>query len=338
MILRCRWPKISLFTSALLNIHSFKYCTLRDPVAPRAISVISVAIFLSIAIAPISAFADAGLQLNPLKYEDKITTDTVRRGYIDVANPGDSTVKVETSVRGFRQIDLDGNLAFFDDRALTAGIIPDLGTFDLGPRDAIRMYFSVAPKKLPRGAIYGAIFFRTVPEQGQSDNSYLTASANLGTLVILQNGAADKPTSQIVNVNFPFLQLGSVLSGQASVLNTSGQSAAPFNAALKAKISPFGQSISVASGLVMPGTTRIFRISRNGSYFGLLPVTLRDTVTGASTTTWIFACTGYFPYLLTVLLVLTILAWILIRIMTRRRLQKPLRKMSMRDIKPLRKP
>lgn len=338
MKVQCKWPDISSLVSLVLGHRTFRYGFLRSSILPRTISAIGIGMLLIGLVLPQAAHADAGLQLNPLKYEDKITTETVRRGYIDVANPGDSSVTVQTSVKGFRQIDLDGNLAFFDDGALTAGIIPDLGSFNLGPRDAIRMYFSVAPKKLPRGAIYAAIFFRTVPAQGQTTNSYLTASANLGTLVILQNGAADKPTSQITKVNFPFLQFGSKLSGQASVLNTSGQSAAPYNTSLKAKISPLGKSVSVATGLVTPGTTRTFKISRDGSYFGLLPVSVSDATTGAKFTTWVFAVTGISPYVLVALLVALFIIFISLRWKQKRKRKKPLAKTSMRDIKPLRKP
>lgn len=287
---------------------------------------------------PLPAHADAGLQLNPLKYEDKITGDTVHRGYIDIANPADTSVTVQTSVRGFRQVDLDGNLAFYDDATLSAGIIPDLPSFELSARDAIRMYFSVVPTKLSHGAIYAAIFFRTIPTNGPSDTSYLTASANLGTLLILQNGRANAPSGKISSWNLPYFQFGSGIGGIATLLNTSSQEASPLTAELESKVGWIGTPAKVASGLVTPGTSRNFHIFRTGSYIGILPVQLRDTNTGASATGWTLVCTGWYRFVLPILIV-TILFFVGQRYLHRRRRKKKTRKQAIvRDIKPLSKP
>jgi len=112
----------------------------------------------------IPAEADVpGLQVNPLQYEDTLTSGSVRLGYIEVSNPSDTTITLESRVQGFRQKDNAGRLSFFDDPQISDGIKVDLAKFDLGSHEAIRVAFSVDPTKLPKGGVYAVIFFRTLP-------------------------------------------------------------------------------------------------------------------------------------------------------------------------------
>lgn len=126
-----------------------------------------------------------GLQITPLQYEDTLGT-TVKNGFIDVANPTDTTIIVDASIRGFDQTGTAGNLRFFDDANLTAAIKLDLTSFELGPREAVRVLFSVNPAKLAKGGVYAAIFFQTRPQEGSSESSYVAQSANVGTLLLLK--------------------------------------------------------------------------------------------------------------------------------------------------------
>src|SRR5476651_2681983 len=79
-----------------------------------------------------SARADVpGLQIAPLQYEDTLHAGQVKNGYVDVSNPGDSSVDITSSVKGFSQIDAQGNLKFFDDADLTNAITVGLSDFTL---------------------------------------------------------------------------------------------------------------------------------------------------------------------------------------------------------------
>ena len=249
-----------------------------------------------------AANAEAGLQLNPLKYEDQLTAGVPRSGFVDVANPSDVTVTIQTSVQGFRQADLAGDLEFFNDPVLSAGITPGLDTFDLGPRESIRVAFTVDPDKLPKGGVYAAIFFRTLPPAAQSDKSFINDSANVGTLLLLQNGNSNAHVGHITSLKTPFWQFGNGLTGSLTYQNTNRNTdAIAFNPNLSSKVLPWGKATKLTGPYILPSSTRAFGLSRPGSYIGLLPVTVTDTDSGIATTSWVFAITGW--YIVAVLII-----------------------------------
>ncbi len=263
---------------------------------------------LGLLLMPGTARADAGLQLNPLRYDDVLSTDVVKNGYIDVSNPSDTTITVSAKVRGFKQADLDGNLVFFDDAQLTAGIIPGLTTFNLGPREAIRVVFSVDPKQIPRGGVYAAIFFQTVPAVTTGTTTFINETTNVGTLLMLQNGGSGVKTGQIASFSLPFLQTGAGLDGQVVYRNTNRNTGGvAFTPTLTSNVLPWGQGATLTGPFIMPSSARQFDFKRPGSYFGLLPVTLHDQQGGAAVTRWVFACTGWYQWLLLVLVIALVL-------------------------------
>jgi hypothetical protein len=252
----------------------------------------------SLLMAPAALFSGSAeaavpsLQVNPLEYQSTITGTDVRNGYVDVSNPTDTTINIQASVQGFRQDDLAGDLAFFQDSQVQQGIVLGLNQFTLGPRDAIRVTFSVDPTRLPKGGVYAAIFFRTVPPNQSSSSSFITESANIGTLLLLQNGPG-KAVGSITKLTLPFWQFGAGLTGQGRYMNTNN-TAVPiaFSPKLTSHIWPWGKGAQFTGPLVLPGSTRQFSLTRSGSYFGLLPVSLTDQTTGQVVTSWVFACTG----------------------------------------------
>lgn len=253
---------------------------------------------------PSLAQADApGLQIRPLQYEDKLVPGHVKTGFIEVANPGDSVLSIHSSVRGFRQTGTDGSLEFFDDADLAAGIKVDLTDFVVGPREAIRVSFNVDPAKLPPGGIYAAIFFRTVSPVQAPQSSYVSQSANIGTLLELTNGPAGLNFGSITKVDLKFWQFGQGLMGSLNYKNTD-TSPQPhgFKPALTVQVLPWGFAPILRTGLVLPGTTRQFRIIRSGSYFGFLPVIVTDSDTHHTALKWIFACTGWWQWVMLVLI------------------------------------
>lgn len=270
---------------------------------PRHVALITMAVASFVA-AP--AWADtAGLQLNPLQYEDTLTTTAIKTGHIDVANPGDTSVAVVTHVKGFRQTDLEGHLAFFEDPKLTAGIQLGLSQFELGPHEAVRMVFNVDPTRLPRGGVYAAIFFQTTPIAGSSQQSYIVESANIGTLLMLNNGRPGQHVGGVTKLDAPWFQSGGELTGSLVYHNTD-QSHEPvgFRPTLGAQAVPWSKPHTFATGLLLPGSSRQFSFRLPGSYFGPLPLTVIDHDSGRPTTRWIFAFTGYYRYLIPLLVVM----------------------------------
>jgi hypothetical protein len=266
---------------------------------------------------PPAARADVpGLQVAPLQYEDTLHPGHVENGFIDVSNPGDAPIDIVSSVKGFRQTGTNGDLQFFDDPDLSAAITVGLDHFTLGPREAIRVVFSVDPAKLPQGGIYAAVFFRTQPPDQTSSRSYVAQSANVGTLLMLNNGASTTHYGQVTALKVPFWQFGYGLTGSLTYQNTD-HTARPvgFKPALETRVLlPWGKAPKLSTGLVLPGSTRTFALNRPGSYIGLLPVIVTDTDTHRTVVTWVFACTGLYGYLTLFLLVLlvTLEAWRLI--------------------------
>jgi hypothetical protein len=271
---------------------------------------------------PSAALANApGLQVSPLLYEDTLS-DKVKNGHIDVANPTDAQVIVDTSVRGFRQQGTDGDLSFYDDTDLAAAIKVDLHEFSLGPREAVRVQFAVDPSKLPQGGVYAAIFFQTKPSDQSSNSSYVAQSANVGTLLALRNGTSVAPSGHITSVHMPFWQFGNGLSGNATIANTGPASGGiAYHPGLTTQVFPWGHVTHQSAGLILPSSTRRFDIARSGSFLGLLPVKVADAATSSATTVWVFACTGWYAWgLIVILLALLIwgVAWRVRRVLRRR--------------------
>jgi hypothetical protein len=277
----------------------------------RALATAIIGMVLACSV-PGVALADAGLQINPLRYDDVMTGTTVKNGFIDVSNPSDTTVTIRTSVRGFKQADLAGDLAFFTDDALTAGIRPSLATFELGARESLRLVFSVDPSKLPQGGVYAAIFFTTIPPEGQSDVTYITETANVGTLLLLQNGGNNVKVGRISQFNLPFLQLGAGLTGTVQYQNTNRNTGGlAFSPGLSSNVFPWGRQVGFTGPFIMPQSTREFTYQRAGSYLGLVPVTLVASEGNSSVTSWVLACTGWYQWLVLVFALAVGVYWLM---------------------------
>jgi hypothetical protein len=247
-------------------------------------------------IAPGTAQAEVpSLQVAPLQYDSTLAPGKVSTGYVDVSNPADSTVTITSSVRGFRQAGRNGDLQFFDDADLSAAIQVGLTQFELGPREAVRVVFSVDAAKLPAGGTYAAIFFRTTPPMHASATSYVSQSANVGTLLMLTNGTGSTRHGKITDVKLGFWQFGDRLNGTFAYQNTD-RTARPvgFRPRTTARVLPWGHRQKTTTGLVLPEATREFTFTRNGAFFGILPVTVADDDTKSHMTRWVFACTGWY--------------------------------------------
>jgi hypothetical protein len=257
------------------------------------------------------------LQVHPLKYQSTMLGSDVENGYVDVSNPSDAPVNVQSQVQAFKQTDLAGDLSFYNDQTIAGAITLSITQFQIGPQQAIRVPFSVDPRKLPKGGVYAVIFFRTVPPAESATTSFVTESADVGTLLLLQNGASDQHIGRVTQFNLPVFQLGSGITGSAHYKNTNTTHApVAFSPQLSVKIQPLGKATTFVGPYVLPLSTRSFQVDRPGSYFGLLPVSIIDHSTGLVTTKWVIACTGIYAFLLLYLLAILIV-WSVARLARR---------------------
>ena len=170
------------------------------------------------ALIPLAGDAHAlGLKIAPLEYRTTLKKDERQRGFIDVSNPSAQAVRVTSSVQAFRQIDDDGGLRFYDDARIEAGIRPELGSFTLGPREAIRVYFTVDGSKLPEGDIFAAVFFSTAPSQPRNG---VGQTVRVGTLLSIVNHTPGERKAVITELEVPFFQLGNDIQGSYRIKNT----------------------------------------------------------------------------------------------------------------------
>lgn len=241
------------------------------------IAILMVALFMQ---QPADAIS---LKINPPDYRITLKSGEKQKGVIDVGNPSGAAVKVTTSVQGFRQIDDQGNLEFYDDPKVSEGVRLDLDNFELGPNETMRMYFLVDGTKLPEGDVYAAVFFTTVP----SDRSVgVTQSVRLGTLLSIINGRPGERKADITKLDVPFVQFGDQVTGSYAVRNTSdSKTKSGFYPDVRITINPFETKQTNTSKLVFAGRERVNDFTVNSSRFGFYKV--RVEYNGSAREAWI---------------------------------------------------
>ena len=197
----------------------------------------------------------AGLKLAPLEYRTTLSSGEKQKGFVDVSNPTKETLRVTVSTQAFRQTDDTGSLEFFDDEQVSSGILLDLDEFDLGPREAIRMYFVLDSTRLPTGDVYGAIFMTTTSAKSQVSN--VGQSVRLGTLLSIVNGTPGERSAELQSLNVPFLQIGDTVKGSYSIKNTgNSDKATGFYPVVNLKLWPLGKEQAQKGKLVFADRTR----------------------------------------------------------------------------------
>ncbi len=238
------------------------------------------------------------IQVSPLKYQDTLVGTTSKLGFVDVSNPSDTTISLHSEVEAFRQINLSGDLQFYPDDAITQGITVSATDFDLGPREADRIAFTINPQKLPKGGVYAVIFFSTTPKPAETAGTVIMQSAKAGTLLILDNGGAGKKVGKISHSHLPLLQLGGGLEGSLSYSNTGPPPGAiAYNPTIGLKAAWWGGRSYVNGPLIFPGNTREFSFTKPGNYIGIIPLLLLDKDTGHQSLQLIFAITGIWRFI-----------------------------------------
>lgn len=214
----------------------------------------------------------SGLKLAPLEYRTTLKSGEKQRGFVDVSNPTKETLRVTVSTQAFRQIDDNGALEFFDDEQISSGILLDLDEFDLGPREAVRMYFVLDSTKLPTGDAYGAIFFTTAPARYR--DSGVGQSLRLGTLLSITNGTPGARSAEVKRLEVPFMQLGDVIRGSYSIKNTADpDKTTGFYPKVKLSVWPFGKEQQDKGKLVFADRTRQNDFELQAPVFGLYRLT-----------------------------------------------------------------
>lgn len=239
--------------------------------------------FLEVAYAP-SAHA-AGLKIAPLQYKTELKKAEQKKGSIDISNPSGKTLLVTTSVQAFRQIDDNGSLEFYTNEALQKGVKLDLKSFELGPREALRMYFLLDGKTLPSGDVYGAIFF-TVREDGPKTG--VQQDVRLGTLLSVVNGTPGPREAEITSLSAPLLQLGKDVNATYEITNPADpDSNTGFYPEITARLWPGDTEVQQPSKLLFAGRTRTNSVVFKDAGFGIkrIEVAYGDS----SRTAWVLA-------------------------------------------------
>jgi hypothetical protein len=272
--------------------------------AGLAVAALSIA---SLWTAPPAAASLPSLRISPLQYSAHLELDHPKVGFIEASNPTGTLQHVTIEVEGFRQINDRGELQYYRDERLAAGIQPGLSSFDLGPREAIRVKFTIDPNRLGPGGAYGVIFLRTT--SGSPASTQTNTSERVGTLLILDVAGAGHISGHISGVNLPRISYGHpTLPLGFSYTNTGqGSGALAFAPALTIATGWHAQPQSATGPFVFPGRTRQFRANLTlGNRLWLIPVTVQDTTPGSleSAVQWTFVVSGVWTWLLPVMLIL----------------------------------
>lgn len=204
------------------------------------------------AMVPAASTAALGLKVTPLEYRTTLQKNEKKKAFIDVSNPSGQTINVRTSVQAFRQINNEGALQFYSDPVIEAGIQTDLETFQLGPREAVRMFIQVDGQKLSEGDVFAAVFFTTAPTQLKNGVGQLV---RVGTLLSIVNNTPGERKAKVSKLTAPFWQMSEELNGSYSIKNI-GQSKSGFYPKVTLSSWPSGKQHELVGSLVFGGRER----------------------------------------------------------------------------------
>ena len=265
---------------------------------------------------PVNALS---LKMQPAIYIDTLQKGEKKKGFVDISNPMTTKIRLKTSVQAFRQTDDNGSLQFYDDAQLKAGLIPDLDEFELGPREAVRMYFLIDGTKLPPGEIFASLFVSTIPEQ----QAGAAEAVQLGTLFSLVNGTPGAHKAEITSLDVPFWQFGDKVQGSYRIKNVAkpGESTGFFPDVTIA-IKPLDQRIQQQGKLIFAGRSRENTFQVPASRVGFYKISV--AYGNSRQSRLVFMATGYWLGILIgfALLLLIAAGWLAGRHAKRRRAAK----------------
>lgn len=276
---------------------------------------------VSLLMAPSASAADM-LQVRPLLYKEKLENGQAKHGAIDIANGADTAAEYELTVKLFRQVSDSGALEFYDKPDAIEGIHLDATRIELKPKDAARITFSVDGSKLPAGDIFAVILVKTVHT---TTPQAIVPAVQVGTLLILQNGAPGPRAAVISDLTVTQIQTGDAIKGTATIKNPAPADAATgFFPKMQVRLEPWGASTQFDGPLVFAGRSRTFDFSVPSSQFGLYKMTVTANNTSASR--YVFLVTGKWriiaPLLAVIVVGLVLLGIIITKIIRKRRRAK----------------
>jgi hypothetical protein len=247
---------------------------------------------------PVSALS---LRMQPLLYNATLGKGEVKNGSIDISNPTTETLTLATSVQAFKQIDSAGNLSFYDDQKIQAGIRPDLTEFTLKPGEALHLVFQLDSTKLPVGDVFAALFITIQPARSKIPQQVI----RLGTLFTLVNGTPSKHEAAITALDAPLFTYGGSFKAVYEVKNTASRGVSSgFYPRVDASLELFGGHQTITSPLVFAGNSRHVGFKFDGDRLGIFQLRVR---TGQSVLSrWVVIITGFWTWLLPVLIGLAI--------------------------------
>lgn len=215
-------------------------------------------------------YAESSLQVQPLQNEASLQKGERKKGFVDVTNPQPDAVKVKFSVAGFKQIDSMGNLSFYDNEQLQAGITLDYEEYTIPGDKTLRLFYIIDSTKLPSGDVFAAIFAQTVNETTGSAAS----SVRIGSLLMLANGTPGARQAEVTRLNASWLQTGADVNGKVQIKNTApAESASGFFPDVTLGLWPFGQTTSIKGPLVFAGNTREVTFAIPSNQLGIYKLT-----------------------------------------------------------------
>lgn len=239
------------------------------------------------------------VRITPLEYRTELKSGERKKGFVDITNPSNESVNLKLYVNGFSQVDNKGNLTFFNNEQLSKGLLLDYDSTTLEAQQTLRLYFIADGTKLPPGDVFGVIFAETDP----GDKPGATTSVRVGTLVMITNGTPGPRQAEISQLDVPFWQLGSDLSGEVTVRNTAAKGAATgFFPEISVESMPWGAKSTFTGPLIFAGNARTSDFAVPSNQFGLY--TIKVKANNSEATKVVFLMTGWWRVIAPVVCVL----------------------------------
>lgn len=213
------------------------------------------------------------LKVAPLEYKTELSKGEKKKGFIDVSNPTGQRVVVRAAAQAFKQVDDKGSLQFVDNEAIRAGVKLDLDEFELGPREAVRMYFMLDGTKLPQGDVFAAIFFST-GATGTKDG--VAQRVRVGTILSIVNGTPGARQAEITGLNTSFIQMSDTIRGSYTIKNTADpEKSTGFYPDVKLSVSPWGEQKQQTGKLIFAGRSRENSFEIKAPWVGMYLISVR---------------------------------------------------------------
>lgn len=267
------------------------------PLRVIVLAVLSIGI-VCIAGTPVAA---ESVRIQPLQYRTDLKRGEKKKGHVDIANPSGKAIDVKLYVSGFSQIDDKGSLTFFTNEQLSKGLLLDYDETRLEPWQTLRLYFLADGTKLPTGDVFATIFAETKPSQQVG----AATAARVGTLVMIVNQTPGPRNAEIAALTSSMLQIGSSVNGTIAVKNPAKKGAATgYFPKIRIAISPWGGKTEYQGPLLFAGNTRTVDFAIPSNMFGLY--TIKVTVNNAEKSTLVFLITGWWRFVVPVIILLLI--------------------------------